>query len=60
MTTVIALATILGLALLVVVTIAHHPPAALAGVHALVVQVTQARQALHCLSTASSPLPCAP
>jgi len=60
MSRVIALATILGLALLVVVTLAHHPPAALAGVHALVVQVTQARQALQCIATQSSPLPCAP
>ncbi len=60
MTRVLAVATCLGLVLLALVTLAHHPPAALVGLQAAWSQVAQARQVLHCVATQASPLACSP
>jgi hypothetical protein len=60
MTRTLAVAGVLGLVLLALVVLAHHPPAAVTGIQAALAQVAQARQVLHCVARASSPLACSP
>ena len=60
MTRTLAVAACLGLVLLALVFLAHHPPAAVVGIQAALAQVRQAHQVLQCLSHASSPLACSP
>lgn len=60
MTRTLAVATCLGLVLLALVVLAHHPPAALVGIQAALAQAAQAHQVMSCLAHASSPLACSP